>query len=89
MLRNHSAQAGFIIFVGFIPIIAGLILIVIGLNVASGGCVAQGLMWIGAGIAIGGFGGVLAIKIPHVAIGGAGGLVLIVIGAFLQGPLGC
>ncbi len=86
---NLSAQASLIALLPFIPFLAGLVLVVIGLNVASGGCAARGLMWIGAGIAVGGFGGVLTVKTPYIAIGGAGGLVLILIGALLQGPLGC
>ena len=73
----------------FLPFIVALVMVIIGIQSASGGCAATGLMWIGGGIALGGFGGTLTVRTPYIAIGGAGGLVLLLVGAFLRASMVC
>ena len=67
----------------FIPVIIGILLVLIGLLVASRNT-GQGLIWIGAGFVVGGFGGSLAFQSRALAISGLGGMVLIVIGALFD-----
>lgn len=67
----------------FIPVFVGIILVLIGLLVVSRNT-GQGLIWIGSGFVVGGFGGSLAFRSRALAISGLGGMVLIVIGALFD-----
>jgi hypothetical protein len=69
-------------------VVIGIAFILYGLTAASG-CVGDELMWIGAGIVIGDFGGFVIVKHPAVLIGGGGGLVVLIVGAAFRALLRC
>lgn len=89
MTRSSSGQAGLGELLAFLPFIVALVMVIIGIQSASSGCAATGLMWIGGGIALGGIGGTLTVRTPYIAIGGAGGLVLLLVGAILRASMVC
>ena len=77
--RNVKGQIG----VMQVPMLVGLIIVVIGLGMV-GTHLGTGLIWIGAGLAIGGFGGYATLHHPIFAISGAGGIVVIILGALIE-----
>ncbi len=80
--------AGLLSLLPIILIVIGVAFILYGLTAASG-CVGDELMWIGAGIVIGDFGGFVLVKSPSILVGGGGGLVVLIVGAALRALLRC
>jgi hypothetical protein len=66
-----------------LPMLVGLMVILIGLSMV-GTYLGTGLIWIGAGLAVGGYGGYVTLHHPIMAISGTGGIVLIVLGALID-----
>ena len=66
-----------------LPMLIGLMVLLIGLSIV-GSDLGVGLIWIGAGLALGGFGGYMTMNHPILAISGTGGIVLIVLGALID-----
>jgi hypothetical protein len=67
----------------YVPVFIGIFVVLIGLFIALVNT-GQGLMWMGAGFVIGGFGGSLTFQSRLLALSGLGGMVLIVIGALFD-----
>jgi len=68
----------------------GIAFIWFGLTRAGVGCVGDGLMWIGAGLTIGDFGGFVTVKHPLILVAGGAGIVTLLVGAvFKASRLAC
>ena len=73
-----------------VPFIISLILFGAGLLSITGGCPGQGLVLLGIGCIVGGFGGSLEVGYGAAVVGGTGGFVLIIVGVALpQLVTGC
>lgn len=89
LTKDVSAQGMIFAIFPIILVIAGLILIIIGITTAGGGCVGTGLMWVGGGIIVGDFGGFVMVKNPYVLVAGGAGFVILLIGAALRAFVTC
>lgn len=77
--RNRLGQG----FLAAIPVLVGIAIILYGLFFQSA-CVGNELIWIGAGVMVGGFGEAVIFANPYVALAGGAGVVLLLIGAVLR-----
>jgi hypothetical protein len=74
---------------GALGVLVGIILIVVGAVVATSSCGSSGLIWMGAGCILGGFGGTAVVGWKSLYVGGSAGLILVVLGVGLQSAFGC
>jgi hypothetical protein len=74
---------------GAIGVMIGIILIVVGAVVATSSCGWNGLIWMGAGCILGGFGGTAVVGWKSLYVGGSAGFVLVVLGVGLHYAIGC
>lgn len=72
-----------------ILIVVGVVMILIGVSTAQSGCVGSGLMWIGGGVIVGGFGGFVTVQNPYVLISGGAGFVIVLVGAATRAFVTC
>lgn len=88
MKNIRSDRQGFIgilmAIIPALPLLIGVFAFVVGLSIADSD-MKLSLFWIGAGLAIGGFGGTLSFKHAGLSIAGAAGAVLLVIAYFMPG----
>ena len=77
-LRRDTSGQGLLLL---LPFIIALVFIFAGIWQLTTGCIGNGLILIGVGCIIGGFGGTLEMGYGAAVVGGTGGFVLIIAGA--------
>src|SRR5437773_6351146 len=81
MLRRDTNGQGFLLL---LPFVIALIFIIAGVLEIAGNCTGLGIILVGIGLIIGGFGGTLELGYGAAVVGGGGGFVLIVAGAVVR-----
>lgn len=87
-LSSRSAQAPLQIIM-LLPFLVAVGFIVWGVVTVQTGCTGLGLIGIGIGLAIGGWGGSAIVSHPLLYLAGGGGVVVLIIGAAIRITLGC
>jgi hypothetical protein len=67
-------------------VLVGLAIIIIGLAIVNSD-IGHGLIWIGTGAMVGGFGGYAFLKHPLFIVEGSSGVVLVLVGALIESVL--
>ncbi len=88
-LSSNSAQAPLQIIIVLLPFLVAVGFIVWGVVTIQTGCTGLGLIGIGIGFAIGGWGGSAVVRHPFLYLAGSGGVVVLIIGVGIRIAIGC